>query len=1066
MDFALGSCHNVDGITIMHRGLRMTKFNDSTTTMWRRVILSMILSFAGGPAIVAQKPRVEALVPGIDIQRLPVDLTNIDSVEYGPDGRLYAAGYDGRVHVLMDTDNDGLEDTSEVFWSKAGDLLTPVGILPTKEGVYVAARGKIALLKDTDGDGKADTSEAVVTGWSNETHNSDTRNDAAGVAIDNEGNLYFSLGCMSYNKAWQLDGKGRSRYDMTSERGTILKVSPDRKRREILATGLRFVIGLDFNQHGDLFATDQEGDTWFPGGNPRDELLHIIPGRHYGFPFRHAKHLPNVVDESFVVGFSPQHQSTCGFRFNLAKEGRRSFGPNHWDGNAIVTGFSRGKLWRVPLAKTGAGYVGKQIQIAAFESLLTDVAMSPQGDLLVTGHSGRPDWGAGPAANGHLYKITFDRSAPQPVVAWPASPVEIKVAFDRPVDPKQLGKASIEYGEFVWEGDRHEWIWPGYEVVKAARASSRRQLNVGEAKVSADGRTVTFPTAAHPQRVRYGITMPGVADALNRTRDPETVELSYDLGGARAEWTHAGDAKPAWKGWLPHVDTNVIQAITAGSAEHDKLRQLVEQPGRLVIRSKLLLPGQKVALRFECSDTFTVKCGEANVSAKVSGASYVAELTASAAATNPITPPRGDREQVLPTETRRLEFTVQTGGSGKPFVLDASYHADFDPQERPLRLEHLFVPWAPSIQPSAPDEGIARPKELLAGDPKKGRELFFGNEANCAACHQFGGKGGKIAADLTVSVHRSPDAVMRDILKPSVSINPDYVSYTILTDSGRALTGLFQSTDEKQITFVDSAAKTHRIARDEIEDIRASSVSLMPNSFDKLGSEKLQDLVAFLCSEDAEAKRMGLPTGVIQREYWENVSGSGVDALTKHKSFPDKPSGSDLLTRFEGPVNWKEHYGSRIRGYVHPPETGDYLFWLAADDHAELWLSSSDKPGGRKRIITLNRWTPSRNWEMYPEQKSKPIRLEAGKRYYIETLQQEARVDDCLAVGWQLPDGNLERPIPGRRLSTLNGRQAVGNIELGPFADRRERYSLTTAPNSQPKRVWRGHKSANFTDSR
>ena len=148
--------------------------------------------------MLADEPRVESLVLGMDIRRLPVDLTNIDSVEYGPDGRLYAAGYDGRVYVLTDTDGDGLEDKSEVFWSKAGDLLTPVGILPTKEGVYVAARGKIALLTDTDGDGTADVSTAVVSGWTKEEHNGDARNDAEGVAIDDAGNLYFSLGCMSY----------------------------------------------------------------------------------------------------------------------------------------------------------------------------------------------------------------------------------------------------------------------------------------------------------------------------------------------------------------------------------------------------------------------------------------------------------------------------------------------------------------------------------------------------------------------------------------------------------------------------------------------------------------------------------------------------------------------------------------------------------------------------------------------------------------------------------------------------------------------------------------------------
>jgi putative heme-binding domain-containing protein len=987
----------------------------------KSLLLTAILLLRFATVQAADEPQVRTLVPGMTVHRLPVTLTNIDSIDYGPDGRLYAAGYDGRVHVLTDTDGDGLDDKAELFWSKAGDLLTPVGMLATEEGVYVAARGKIALLKDTDRDGRADKSEAVVSGWARETHNSDTRNDAAGIAIDKDGNLYFSLGCMSYNKAWLLDSKGRSRYDMASERGTVLKVSADRRHREIIATGLRFVIGLDFNRHGDLFATDQEGDTWFPGGNPRDELLHIIPGRHYGFPFRHPNYLPNVVDEPEVVGFSPQHQSTCGFRFNEPRAHRQPFGPEHWEGNAIVTGFSRGKLWRVPLAKSRAGYVGKQVQFAAFESLPTDVAISPTGDLLVTCHGGRPDWGSGPAAAGHLYKISFDRNQPQPVAAWSASPLELKIAFDRPIDAKRLRTPEIEMGEFVWEGDRCEWIWPGYDVVKQEKAAVRRPLTVRGQRVSPDGRTVTIATTGQPWRARYAVTMPGVAAADdNSNRSASAVELSFDLGGVWGEWTRRDDTTASWTGWLPHVDTNVIDVMTAGSAEHERLRALLQQPGQLLLRSQLMLPGKQVSLRLEGSGKFKVKCGDVETSSNSSAARYVAEFAIAAKQPRVENDPRGGREQVLPSDEVPLEVVVQTGVTKGVFLFDASYHADFDPHERPLRLEHLFVPWAPTIQPPATDENDDATGTLIAGDPAKGRAIFFGEEAKCAVCHAFAGRGGKVAADLTVSVHRSPEAVLRDIIEPSAAINPDYVSYVVQTDSGQTLTGLLQTADEKQITLVDAAAKLHQVNRSEIEDIRANSISLMPTGFDKLGRDKLQDLVAFLCTEDEEAKSKGLPTGVIQREFWLDLPAEGISGLAKHADFPDKPTGTGLLTRFESPVNWKENFGARIRGYIHPPQTGDYVFWMAADDYAELWLSPSEDPAKKSRIVSMSRWTPSRVWEKYPEQKSKPIRLEAGRRYYIEALQMEATVDDCLAVGWQLPDGTLERPVPGTRLSTAN----------------------------------------------
>ena len=100
------------------------------------------------------------------------------------------------------------------------------------------------------------------------------------------------------------------------ERGTILKVSPDFRRREIVCTGIRFPVALAFNAAGDLFCTDQEGATWLPNGNPFDELLHIQPGRHYGFPPRHPKYLPDVIDEPSTFDYAPQHESTCGLHFN------------------------------------------------------------------------------------------------------------------------------------------------------------------------------------------------------------------------------------------------------------------------------------------------------------------------------------------------------------------------------------------------------------------------------------------------------------------------------------------------------------------------------------------------------------------------------------------------------------------------------------------------------------------------------------------------------------------------------------------------------------------------------
>ena len=69
-------------------------------------------------------------------------------------------------------------------------------------------------------------------------------------------------------------------------------------------------------------------------------------------------------------------------------------------------------------------------------------------------------------------------------------------------------------------------------------------------------------------------------------------------------------------------------------------------------------------------------------------------------------------------------------------------------------------------------------------------------------------------------------------------------------------------------------------------------------------------------------------------------------------------------------------------------------------------------------------FTASRNWTKYSQQKSALINLTAGKKYYIEAIHREGAEGDNLAVGWQLPNGTMERPIPGSRLSPFSNSNA------------------------------------------
>lgn len=154
-------------------------------------------------------------------------------------------------------------------------------------------------------------------------------------------------------------------------------------------------------------------------------------------------------------------------------------------------------------------------------------------------------------------------------------------------------------------------------------------------------------------------------------------------------------------------------------------------------------------------------------------------------------------------------------------------------------------------------------------------------------------------------------------------------------------------------------------------------------------------------------------SGKITREYWANVHGSSVAAIPVSTT----PTSVSEITSFEAPAHVGTNYGQRVRGYVTAPVSGQYTFWIAADDFAELWLSTTDNPAQKVRIATVSGWTYEREWGRSPGQQSVKIPLEGGKRYYIEALHLEGGGGDHLAVGWQLPNSTLERPIPGSRLS-------------------------------------------------
>lgn len=158
--------------------------------------------------------------------------------------------------------------------------------------------------------------------------------------------------------------------------------------------------------------------------------------------------------------------------------------------------------------------------------------------------------------------------------------------------------------------------------------------------------------------------------------------------------------------------------------------------------------------------------------------------------------------------------------------------------------------------------------------------------------------------------------------------------------------------------------------------------------------------------------------GSVPREYWNGVAGNNVSAIPT--STPATGTGS--LTSLEGPTNSSSDFGARIRGYITAPTTGNYYFWIAANNSAELWISNDDEPVNIFRRATVSTGSSTaRNWSNETSQKSPWLALEQGKKYYFEVLHKAGSGNtDNLAVGWSKPGEATTAPsevIPGYVLS-------------------------------------------------
>ena len=156
-------------------------------------------------------------------------------------------------------------------------------------------------------------------------------------------------------------------------------------------------------------------------------------------------------------------------------------------------------------------------------------------------------------------------------------------------------------------------------------------------------------------------------------------------------------------------------------------------------------------------------------------------------------------------------------------------------------------------------------------------------------------------------------------------------------------------------------------------------------------------------------------------DVWTDIDGTDVEELLNAPVFASAPDFSYQIT---GELRGKptgSRSGERITGFIVPPSTGDYIFYIASDDKSRLFVSSDTTPVDTdpalaNHIAEVAEYTDIDEWDKLEGQASAPISLVAGQYYYVEILHKERQGGNHVSVGWSTDGGATIEVIPGSAL--------------------------------------------------
>ncbi len=322
-----------------------------------------------------------------------------------------------KVHLLEDSEGKGKADRAHVFADGFNEEISGVmaGVLPWGDDVFVTIYPDLWRLQDTDGDGVADRRESVFRGFG--VHAAFDGHDLHGLTVGPEGKIYFSIGDNGFSVT---NREGRKLHYPNT--GGVLRMNPDGSDLEVFASGLRNPQEIAFDDFGNLFTVDNDGDL----ADERERFVFIAEGSDSGWrlhwQFRESgwaryTRMPNYnpwIDERMWVPHfqgQPAHITPALSNYSIGP-GSFKFNPGtalteEYRGYFFLIQFPVAKVTAFQVRPKGAGFEMLNEHTFVSGMMATALNFSPDGALAIGDWDGM--WS--PSGKGSIWTVDSPSAA-------------------------------------------------------------------------------------------------------------------------------------------------------------------------------------------------------------------------------------------------------------------------------------------------------------------------------------------------------------------------------------------------------------------------------------------------------------------------------------------------------------------------------------------------------------------------------------------------------------------------------------------------------------------------------